>query len=35
MLQHLMYPRIGWFIVHAAAVLALFFLGYSVHFHFH
>jgi len=32
MLKHLMYPKLGWFILHAVSVVALFLLGYSVHF---
>lgn len=32
MLQHIMYPKAGWVIVHVIVVVALFLLGYSVHF---
>lgn len=32
MLQHLMYPKTGWMFLHVVAVIALFLLGYSVHF---
>jgi hypothetical protein len=32
MVQHIMYPKAGWVIVHVIAVVALFLLGYSIHF---
>jgi len=32
MLKHLMYPKTGWLILHAVAVLLMFLLGYSVKF---
>jgi hypothetical protein len=32
MLKHLIYPKPGWVALHVAAVIALFLLGYSVHF---
>jgi hypothetical protein len=32
MLRHIMYPKTGWVILHAIAVIALFLLSYSVHF---
>ncbi len=35
MLKHLMYPKAGFWLLHAVAVTLLFLLGYSIHFHFH
>ena len=32
MLRHIMYPKTGCVILHVIAVIALFLLGYSVHF---
>lgn len=32
MLKHLMYPKVGFWMFHVAAVALLFFLGYSVQF---
>ncbi len=31
-IPYVLYPRPGWFILHAAAVALLFLLGYSVRF---
>lgn len=33
MLKHLMYPKAGFWALHAVALTLLFLLGYSVHFH--
>jgi hypothetical protein len=32
MLKHLMYPKVGFWILHAIAIVLMFLLGYSVHF---
>jgi hypothetical protein len=32
MLRHIMYPKPGWLVIHISSVIALFLLGYSVHF---
>ena len=32
MLRHLMYPKAGWFVLHIVMVIAIFLLGYSIHF---
>lgn len=32
MLKHLMYPKPGWIVLHVVAIVAMFLLGYSVHF---
>jgi hypothetical protein len=32
MIRHIMYPKAGWVVLHVIAVIALFLLGYSVHF---
>jgi hypothetical protein len=32
MLKDLMYPRVGYWILHAAAIVLMFLLGYSIHF---
>jgi hypothetical protein len=32
MLKHLMYPKTGWIVLHIVATIALFLLGYSIHF---
>jgi hypothetical protein len=32
MLQHLMFPKPGWVILHIIAVTTLFLLGYSINF---
>jgi len=32
MLKHIMYPKPGWIVLHVFAVVALFLLGYSIHF---
>jgi hypothetical protein len=29
---HVLFPRVGWFILHAAAITLVFLLGYSVRF---
>jgi hypothetical protein len=31
-LPHVLYPRPGWFILHTAAIILIFLLGYSVKF---
>jgi len=31
-LPHILYPRPGWFILHAIAIVLVFLLGYSVKF---
>ena len=31
-LPHMLFPRPGWFILHAAAIVLVFLLGYSVRF---
>jgi hypothetical protein len=32
MLRHVMYPKLGWFILHGVAITLVFLLGYSVSF---
>jgi hypothetical protein len=29
---HVMFPRLGWFLLHAVAIALLFLLGYSMNF---
>ena len=31
-LSHVLFPRPGWFLLHAAAIVLVFLLGYSVKF---
>lgn len=31
-MHRFLYPKPGWFILHAVAVIAVFLLGYTVHF---
>jgi hypothetical protein len=30
--QYILFPRVGWFVLHAAAITLVFLLGYSVRF---
>ncbi len=32
MIRSIMFPRIGWFILHAVAISATFIIGYSIRF---
>jgi hypothetical protein len=32
MLKHIMCPKTGWFILHGAAMILIFLLGYSIKF---
>ncbi len=32
MIQHILFPKTGWIILHVIAISALFLLGYSIHF---
>ncbi len=34
MLKHIMFPKLGWMVLHAVALVLVFLLGYSVQFKF-